>query len=96
MNLSARLRAMPSVPPALYHWRTRAGAEVDLLLERDGFFWALEIKSASCVTEADARGIRAFRDTYPHLRHAPGVIVAAVERPHRLRDNVLVLPYDLP
>lgn len=94
-NLTARFRAMSTVAPALYHWRTRAGAEVDVLLERDGYFWPIEIKSAARVRDADARGIRAFRATYPHLRHAPGIVIAAVEGPGRLRDNILVLPYDL-
>jgi predicted AAA+ superfamily ATPase len=95
MNLVARLRSLTSLSPNLYHWRTRAGAEVDLLLERDGCFWPMEIKSAARVTSADTRGIRAFRETYPHLRHAPGIVVAAVEHPQRLPDNCLVLPYDL-
>ena len=43
----------------------------------------------------DARGILAFRETYPHLRHGPGVIVAAVEDVSELRENFLVVPYDL-
>jgi hypothetical protein len=95
MDLLARFRAMRTVAPALHHWRTRAGAEVDAILERDGFFWPLEIKSASRVTSADTRGIRAFRETYPHLRHAPGLVIAAAEEPQRLPGNILVLPYDL-
>jgi hypothetical protein len=68
---------------------------VDALLERDGFFWPLKIKSAARIRTADTRGIRAFRETYPHLRHGPGLVVAAVERAERLPDNVIVLPYDL-
>ena len=95
MDMLARFRAMSTVAPAAYHWRTRAGAEVDVLLERDGYFWPVEIKSGARVTPADARGIKAFRETYPQLRHAPGIIVAAVERPERLPGNILVLPYDL-
>jgi uncharacterized protein len=94
-SLIARFRSLSAVAPALYHWRTRAGAEVDLLLERDGCFWPIEIKSAARVTTGDTRGIRAFRETYPHLRHAPGIVMAAVEQPQRLPDNCLVLPYDL-
>ncbi len=94
-NLMARIRSMSSVAPAVYHWRTRAGAEVDLLLERDGFFWPIEIKSAANITAGATRGIRAFRETYPNLRHGPGLIVAAVDHPFRMPDNIVVLPYDL-
>lgn len=54
----------------------------------------MEIKSAARVTSADARGILAFRETYPRLRHA-GVIVAAVEEVSELRDGGGVVPYDL-
>ncbi len=83
-------------PPQVYHWRSHGGAEVDLLLERDGIFWPIEIKAAARVTAADARGIRAFRATYPHLRHGVGSIVAAVEETSRLSEDILVVPYDLP
>ena len=84
-----------TMPPQVYHWRTLAGAEVDLLLERDGIFWPVEIKSGTRITSADARGIHAFRETYPALRHGPGIIVAPVEEVFQLRDEVLVIPYDL-
>ena len=84
-----------TMPPQVYHWRTLAGAEVDLLLERDGIFWPVEIKSSTRITRSSARGIVAFRETYPALRHGPGVIVAPVEEVFQLRDEILVLPYDL-
>ena len=84
-----------TMAPQVYHWRTHGGAEVDLLLERDGVFWPVEIKSATRVTTADARGIYAFRATYPALKHGPGIIVAPVEEVTRLRDEVLVVPWDL-
>ncbi len=83
-------------PPQVYHWRRHSGAEVDLLLERDGTFWPIEIKAASRVTMADARGIHAFRAAYPNLRHGVGIIVAAVEEASRLSEDVLVVPCDLP
>ena len=84
-----------STPPLVYHWRTHGGAEVDLLLERDGTYWPIEIKSKARITAADARGIRAFRATYPQLRHGPGFVIAAVDEVFRLADDILVVPYDL-
>lgn len=84
-----------TTPPGCYHWRTYAGAEVDLILERDGIFWPIEIKCKSKITKADARGIYAFRETYPHLTIGPGLIIAAVNQIASLPNNILVLPYDL-
>lgn len=81
--------------PQIHHWRTHGGAEVDLLLERDGICWPLEIKCKTRITPGDARGIAAFRATYPSLRQGPGLIIAPVEQVSRLRDEVLVVPYDL-
>jgi predicted AAA+ superfamily ATPase len=84
-----------SAPPRAWHWRSHSGAEVDLLLERDGMVVPIEIKSSARVTRGDARGILAFRDTYPGVRHGPGVILAAVEHAEPVGDNVIALPYDL-
>ena len=81
--------------PQVYHWRTHAGAEVDLLLERDGIFWPIEIKTTTRIAAGNARGIAAFRATYPSLRHGPGLIVAPVEQVARLRDEIVFVPYDL-
>ena len=39
--------------------------------------------------------LMAFWETYPSLRHGPGIIVAPVEEVFQLRDEVLVVPYDL-
>jgi predicted AAA+ superfamily ATPase len=38
---------MLGVAPQIYHWRSNGGAEVDLVLERDGWFYPIEIKLRS-------------------------------------------------
>ena len=90
-----RLFPLLDLAPQVYHWRTHGGAEVDLLLERDGIFWPVEIKSKTRITTGDARGIDAFRSTYPALRHGLGIIVAPVQEYRLLRHDILVVPYDL-
>jgi hypothetical protein len=62
---------------------------------RDATCVPVAIRSAARVRSADARGILAFRETYPRLRHGPGVIGAAVEEVSELRDGGGVVPYDL-
>jgi len=84
-----------SLAPRFHHWRSAGGAEVDLLLERDGRFFPIEIKAKTRVSRADARGIRAFREAYPHLSIAPGLVIAPCERMERLSEQDWSLPWDL-
>lgn len=39
--------ALLSPKPQIYHWRSAGGAEVDLLLERDGKYFPIEVKVKS-------------------------------------------------
>ncbi|WP_005036644.1 ATP-binding protein [Holophaga foetida] len=87
--------AMLSPAPRLHHWRSAGGAEVDLILERDGRFYPIEIKAKRRVSRADARGIKAFRDAYPDLKVAPGLVIAPCERMERISDLDYAMPWDL-
>ena len=50
-------------PPALHHFRTHEGGEVDLVLERrGGALVGVEVKSAATVTAADFKGLRALAE----------------------------------
>jgi len=96
--VAAELRkqlALLAPSPRLHHWRSAGGAEVDLLLERDGRFYPIEIKGRTRVSSADARGIRAFREAYPELPVAQGLVIALCEAPLRLTPFALALPWDL-
>lgn len=82
-------------PPRLHHWRQHSGAEVDLVLERDGVLVAVEAKSGARVLRGDTRGIRAFRENHPEQSHGIGVVVAAAPAPVLLGDDIVALPYDI-
>ena len=84
-----------NVPPQCYQWRTYAGAEVDLILERDGIFWPVEIKCKTTIAKQDIRGIMAFRQTYPFLRWGPGLVIAPVNEVMYLPERIVVIPYDI-
>ncbi len=74
----------------LFYWRTNAGAEVDLLLEKEGKIrFAFEIKSSKRVSGADLTGLRAFHQEYPSC---PLFIIANVEHAYNL-SGVEVLPW---
>lgn len=49
----------------LYHWRDRQRHEVDLVVERDGEFIAIEVKRAREVPRGATSGIDSFRSRYP-------------------------------
>ena len=72
-----KLVSCESVSPIVHHWRSHGGAEVDILLERDGVFHPIEVKLSSAPSRKDTRGITAFRSTYPELNVAPGLVITA-------------------
>jgi len=83
-----------SFSPKMYHWRSSGGAEVDLIIEKDGAYFPIEIKMNSRPSKKDARGIKAFRETYPHLNINSGIIVAPAESPYQITENDYVIPWD--
>ncbi len=89
-----KLSAATGTPPSIYHWRSHGGAEVDLLLERDGRFFPIEIKLGTRPGRAEARGITALRETYPHLDIAPGLILCPCERVERVSEADYAFPWD--
>lgn len=86
--------ALMSPRPVIHHWRTGAGAEVDLLLERDGTFFPIEVKAASRPSRGDTAGITAFRKTYPGLKVAKGIVVAPCEALTALSERDWAMPWD--
>ena len=81
--------------PNLYHWRSHGGAEVDLLLERDGILYPIEIKATSTPTRGDTSGIAAFRKTYPRLRIETGLVLAPTEKVLALTEYDFAVPWDV-
>jgi predicted AAA+ superfamily ATPase len=57
-------RDVQSVRPEILYWRTAAGQEVDFVIETPKRLLPIEVKSATRVTPADAKGLEAFLDEY--------------------------------
>lgn len=51
-----------NLPLRCYHLRTRDGKEIDLLLEKEDCFIAIEIKASQNVTNTDARGFSGLQE----------------------------------
>jgi uncharacterized protein len=94
VNELRKQAATVASPPVMYHWRSHGGAEVDLVLERNGTYYPIEIKLRSRPTRADTRGIRAFRESYPALDIAPGLVLYPGEEALLLNDEDVAVPWD--
>lgn len=81
--------------PAIYHWRSHAGAELDLLIEIDNIYFPIEIKCKTRPTKTDLRGIQAFRETYPMLTLAPSLVICAIDCIQALDKDCYAIPFDL-
>lgn len=80
--------------PAAWHYRRHSGAEVDLILERDGKLFPIEVKATSNPTDRDARGVTAFQEEYGK-QAAPGLLVHAGDRVLRITERCMAIPFDL-
>ncbi len=79
--------------PMVYHWRTYAGAEVDIVLSMNGKLYPVETKFGTNLSKHDARGITAFRETYgPQVQH--GLILYPGDYAYQLSEQVTVLPFN--
>ena len=85
--------ALLTPTPQLYHWRSAGGAEVDILLERDGKIFPIEVKVKSQPSKRDARGIKALRDSYPTLDIQPGLVIAPTQKLLRLSADDCAMPW---
>lgn len=93
--LTQRIVRLSPVKPAFYHWRAAGGAEVDLVLERDGVLYPVEFKLTANPGRHDISGLRAFRAAHEQRKVAMGALVCVVEKPRLLSDDVLAIPWNL-
>lgn len=81
--------------PAFYHWRSAGGAEVDLILERDGVLYPIEIKLTANPARRQTSGIDAFRAAHAHRKVALGALICAIDEPRWLSEEVVAIPWNL-
>jgi len=88
-----QLQVQPLVP-ALYHYRQHSGAEIDLIIEKDGLLYPIEVKASSRARPSDARSIGIFRDRVGDAAQ-PGLIVYAGSEILQVNDDCIAIPFDL-
>lgn len=78
----------------LGHWRTRDGAEVDLVVERDdGGVVGFEITTGGSVPGQELRGLRLLRDKLGS-RFVAGLVLYLGNRTYTPEDRIHVVPLD--
>lgn len=83
-----------STPPISYHWRVSGGLEVDLIFERDGKLYPIEIKCKSQITKKDVRGLKSFRETYSKSMIMPGIVISAGNECYEVDDDIFAVPWN--
>jgi len=74
---------------APYHYRTRGGAEIDLILEGDFGLLPVEIKLS---LQADRRALRALSE-FVVLHDCPvGLVISNDDQPRRLDERIIAVP----
>jgi predicted AAA+ superfamily ATPase len=79
--------------PNLYHFRSYSGAEVDLVVELNGRLFPIEIKAKSNPARKDTRGFASFRACFPHEQIQQGLVICSVEKPQRLSEDAVAIPW---
>lgn len=87
-----RQRSGLSAGPRFGCWRTHGGAEVDLIVERDGRLHLLEIKLSSRPNRHHLRGARAFQQTFPKHAWGPLVVVHGGPDLELLDEDAVAVP----
>jgi predicted AAA+ superfamily ATPase len=90
-----QIRKLLTILPttAMYHWRSHK-TEVDLILERDGKLFPIEVKLTAHPTQKDASGISSFRRTYTNRSIAPGLVIAPCEQFMKISELDYAIPWD--
>ena len=81
----------PSARP--YYWRTRAGKEIDFVLEHGRKLLGIETKLAFLVSFRDASNLHFFLEEYPEA--AGGLILYNGNEIRRLGEKILATPWTM-
>ncbi len=76
----------------LHYLRTKAGAEVDFIIERDGRLIPIEVKWTDNPSRSDIRHLLTFLREHPE-RAERGFLICRCNAPLQLHDNVTALPW---
>jgi hypothetical protein len=94
-NMIHQLNCMLATPAYQYHWRANNDTEVDIILDRDGWLYPIEVKAASSINFFDLRGMKAFRNAYTHQRIAIGLVIYNGTQCYQIDQHTIALPWNI-
>ncbi len=92
LEIMKTIQRMPT-RPALYHFRNYSGAEVDLILEYNGWLFPIEIKMKSNPSRKDIKGFTSFKNCFPLEKVHTGLVICSIEKPEMIAEDVLAVPW---
>ena len=91
LEIIRRIRAM-SLDYKVHYWRTRAGAEVDCVIDTGQTIIPIEIKAGSKVALSTLRGLLSFMETYEeNVKQA--YVITTGRMPEKLTDRITAVPW---
>lgn len=77
----------------LWTYRTKEQEEIDILIEKNGKLYPVEIKLSSKITDSDLRGIRSIEKT--HFPMGDSVFITASSESYPLGKSITAVPYSV-
>jgi hypothetical protein len=91
INEILALDAIAELPSASSFYRTSAGTEVDLILERGTRLIAIEVKAGATVRDKDTEGLRELMGAMGKRMHL-GIVACTCDAPVAISDKLCVVP----
>lgn len=92
LEIIRRVRAL-NVDYKIHYWKTAGGAEVDCVIDTGSSLIPIEIKSGTKVTGSDIRGLTVFLKDYAGSARQ-GYVVTNGQKPERIADNIVAVPWN--
>jgi predicted AAA+ superfamily ATPase len=80
-------------PPRLFYWQSSTAVEVDLVMERGGDLFGIEVKATATPTPRHGEGIARWLELAG--ASARGALACRVDRPRSLRPGIRAVPWHL-
>lgn len=81
-----------AIKPDIYHYRTQAGSEVDIVLEgQNKHVVGIEVKASTAIKKSDLFGMKSLREMAGN-KFKKGIVLYTGEQPIAIEDNIYALP----
>jgi len=74
------------------YWRTRAGAEVDCVIDMGAKVIPIEIKASKNISLSKIKGLKSFLNEYKSMAEH-GYVITMGERKEKIADNITAIPW---